>query len=60
MLWKTIVFKICSISLTRSSYNNMNDTDTKIIKEIDAEIFNYTISDHNVFLEFYTQWCGVC
>ncbi len=57
-----LVYIICNILLFNCYLSISNDSQniSKYIKEIDASTFNSTLENNNVFLEFYTQWCGHC
>ena len=37
-----------------------NTNETHEIKELNADNFNSTLENSNIFIEFYTQWCGHC
>lgn len=54
IIWNVLLFK-CYFSTQNDSLNI-----SKYIKEIDVISFNSTLENNNVFLEFYTQWCGHC
>ena len=57
-----LIYIYTIIILFRSSLSTYNESQdiSKYIKEIDASNFNSTLENNNVFLEFYTQWCGHC
>jgi len=57
-----LVYIICNILLFNCYLSITNDSQiiSKYIREIDASTFNSTLENNNVFLEFYTKWCGHC
>lgn len=59
----TIIVYLFSLALIISGiYSNAIEIEemSNFINEINADTFNSTIENNNIFIEFYTEWCGHC
>lgn len=59
LLTALVLSSVIFLSATLAEETEVVDI-SKYVTELDHSSYNNTVDNNNVFLEFYTQWCGHC